>query len=316
MKIIKDTSAVSPVVASLMLIMVVAGSAAFLSSMMQNMNQQTDSVAGKSTSVERTSLKINIIGSDLTNPAVKPLIKAYNDKHLGVMLQLQESEILGGTSNVPIGEVGTGVADIGVPDRQLFPDERGKYPDLVIQKLGTSGIVVIVNNGVGGTFSKNDLRTNYSSGSLKAFQMTGSSGTQKAFLQYIGMPSISSNIDAVTGSAGMLEAVKNWPNSIGFIEYGYVDSREERGTDVYIAGLYNESNFQTYTNMSHSNFTLAVANNTVNNSYYPLELAHPLLFVTRGNPSLVDSFIKWARSFEGQDILEKNGYISFTREFN
>ncbi len=141
MKIIKDTNAVSPVVASLMLIMVVAGSVTFLAGMMQNMNSQADQVAGKSTSADRTSMKINIISSDLAMPAVEPLVKAYNDKHTGVMLQLQKSETLDMTSNA-------------------------------------------------------------------------------------------------------------------------------------------------------------------------------LYFVTRGNPSLVDSFIEWARSSEGQDIIEKNGYISYTREFN
>jgi ABC-type phosphate transport system substrate-binding protein len=317
MKIIKDTNAVSPVVASLMLIMVVAGSVTFLSGMMQNMNSQTDKVAGKSNSADRTSIKINIISSDLAYPAILPLVNAYNDKSLGVMLQLQASAALNMTSNVSIGEVGTGIADIGVTDRLPSPDEMGKYPDLVAQKLGTSGIVIIVNGPVG-NFSKSTLRGCYddTNKTCTAYQMTGSPGTERAFLQYIGNTSINSSITAVTGSAGMLDAVKNMPGSIGFIEYGYVDSQDKRGQSVNIANLYNEDSGVTYTNMSHSNFTVAAASSDVNNSYYPLELAHPLYFVTRGNPSLVDSFIKWARSFEGQDIIEKNGYISYTREFN
>jgi ABC-type phosphate transport system substrate-binding protein len=321
MKIIKDTNAVSTVVASLMLIMVVAGSAAFLSKMMQDMNSQTDKVAGKSTSADRTSMKINIISSDLARPAVEPLVEAYNNKSLGVFLRLQESETMDVTSNVSIGEVGTGIADIGVSDRMPSPDEIGKYPDLVAQKLGTSGVVVIVNHVTTcpvGSFSKNDLVGYYngSNPNCKAYQMTGSSGTQQAFMKYLGNPSISSTITAVTGSAGMLDAVKNHQDSIGFTEFGYVDSPDKRGS-VYIAGLYNNENMAIiYTNPSYSNFTLAAASNDVNNSYYPLELAHPLYFVTRGNPSLVDSFIKWARSSEGQDIIEKNGYISYMREFD
>jgi phosphate transport system substrate-binding protein len=316
MKIIKDTNAVSPVVATLMLIMVAAGSVTFLSGMMNNMNSQTDKVAGQSNSADRTSMKINIISSDLAYPAISPLVNAYNDKSLGVMLQLQTSAALNMTSNVSIGEVGTGIADIGVSDRMPSQDEMGEYPDLVAQKLGTSGIVVIVNGGLS-TYSKNDLRGYYNGTnlSLTAYQMTGSSGTEKAFLQYIGNISINSSITAVTGSSGMLDALKK-PNSIGFIEYGYVSSQDKLGPNVYIADLYNESSNITYTNISYSNFTVATASSDVNNSYYPLELAHPLYFVTRGNPSLTDSFIKWARSFEGQDIIEKNGYISYTREFN
>lgn len=317
MKIIKDTNAVSPVIASLMLIMVVAGGVTFLAGMMQNMNAQADQVTGKSTGADRTSMKINIISSDLARPAVEPLVKAYNDKRLSVMLQLQESQTLSMTSNVSIGEVGTGIADIGVSDRLPSPGEMGKYPDLVAQKLGTSGIVVIIN-GLGGNFSKNTLRGCYdgTDNTCTAYQMTGSPGTEKAFLQYIGNTSLNSSIPSVTGSAGMLDAVKNMPNSIGFIEYGYVNSQDKRGPSVNISDLYNESSGITYTNMSYSNFTLAATSNDMNNSYCPLELAHPLYFVTRGNPSLTDSFIKWARSSEGQDIIEKNGYISYTREYN
>jgi ABC-type phosphate transport system substrate-binding protein len=240
-------------------------------------------------------------------------VKAYNNKNLGVFLQLQESETLDVTSNVSIGEVGTGIADIGVSDRLPSPDEMGKYPDLIAQKLGTSGIVVIIHNGPN-TYSKNDLLGYYNGSTPGAHQMSGSSGTQQAFMQYIGIP-INSNIPAVTGSAGMLDSVKNNNPSVGFIEYGYVSSQDKLGS-AYIAGLIDEDSGQTYTNMSYSNFTTAAASSDVNNSYYPLELAHPLYFVTRGNPSLVDSFIKWARSSEGQDIIEKNGYISYMREFN
>ncbi|VVB90901.1 Uncharacterised protein [uncultured archaeon] len=323
MKIIKDTNAVSTVVASLMLIMVVAGSAAFLSKMMQDMNSQTDKVAGKSTSADRTSMKINIISSDLAMPAVEPLVEAYNNKSLGVFLRLQESETMDVTSNVSIGEVGTGIADIGVSDRMPSPDEMGKYPDLVVQKLGTSGIVVIVNHVTTcpvSNFNKNDLVGYYngSNPNCKAYQMTGSSGTQQAFMKYLGNPSISSTITAVTGSAGMLDAVKNHQDSIGFTEFSYVDSPDKLGQNVYTAGLVNNENMaMIYTSpYSYSNFTQAAISSDVNNSYYPLVLAHPLYFVTRGNPSLEDSFIKWARSSEGQDIIEKNGYISYMREFS
>lgn len=320
MKIIKDTNAVSPVVASLMLIMVVAASVAFLSGMMNNMNSQADKVAGKGSSAGRTSMNINIISSDLALPAVEPLVKAYDDKSLGVFLQLQKSATLNVTSNISIGEVGTGIADIGISDRPPSQEELGEYPDLVAQKFGTSGVVVIVNEGAPCApvcnFSKNALQKFYnnSDSSLTAYQMSGVSGTQQAFMQYINT-SINSTLPAVTGSAGMLNAVETTPNSIGFIEYGYVYSQANSGSAV-ISGLYDESNGQTYTNMSYSNFTTAAASSDVNNSYYPLELAHPLYFVTRGNPSLEDSFIQWARSSEGQDIIEKSGYISYMREFS
>ncbi len=112
----------------------------------------------------------------------------------------------------------------------------------------------------------------------------------------------------------MFDAVKNNPESIGFIEYGFYSQADS--SSVIISDLYDENNSRTYTNITYSNFTLAAARSDVNNPYYPLELAHPLYFVTRGNPTLTDSFIKWARSSEGQDIIEKNGYISYMREFN
>lgn len=318
MRLIDDTKAVSMVVSALLLIIVVAGSVAFLAGTMQGVTSQTDKAVSNGNSADLGAIKINIISSDLALPAVSPLVKAYNDKNLGVKLQLQQSDSLGGTSNVSIGSVFSGLADIGVSDREPSPDEMGKYPDLVAQKFGTSGIVVIVN-GPGDNFSKDTLRGyyNHTNTSLTAYQMTDSPGTEKAFLQYIGNTSINSNIPSVTGAAGMLDAVKtaSSPGGIGFIEYGYVDSQAKLGS-VRIAGLYDENSTITYTNMSYSNFTLAAISDNVNNSYYPLELSHPLYFVTRGKSSLADAFVKWVRSFEGQDIIEKNGYISYTREFS
>jgi ABC-type phosphate transport system substrate-binding protein len=321
MRLIDDTKAVSMVVSALLLIIVVAGSVAFLAGTMQGITSQTDKVVSNGNSADLGALKINIISSDLALPAVSPLVKAYNDKNLGVKLQLQQSDSLGGTSNFSIGSVSSGLADIGVSDREPSPDEMEKYPDLVAQKFGTSGIVVIVNSVTypnTTTFSKADLINNYSGTGLKAYhymQKTGSRfpGTEVAFSQYINNSVDSGN--AVNGGAGMLDVVKNMPESIGFIEYGYVDSQDKLGS-AYIAGLYDENSTITYTNMSYSNFTLAAISDNVNNSYYPLELAHPLYFVTRGKSSLADAFVKWARSFEGQDIIEKNGYISYTREFS
>jgi len=322
MKMIKDTNAVSTVVASLLLIMVVAGSAAFLSAIMQDVGSQADDAVGKSSSMNITAIKIEVVSSDLAQPAVESLGSTYNDKRSGVMLQLQQGEMLGGTSNIVIGATGTGTVDMGATDRLPSPDEMGKYPNLIANKFGFSGVVLIVNNvsvPPVPNYTKNDLRGFYNGTIItpKAYQMTGSPGTEKAFLQYSGITSIDPGITAVTGSAGMLDAVKNTANSIGFIEYGYVDTQEERGLNVHIAGILNEDSGIAYTNISHSNFTLAAASSDVNNSYYPLELAHTLYFVTRGRPSsLEDAFIKWARSFEGQDIIEKNGYISYMREFN
>jgi ABC-type phosphate transport system substrate-binding protein len=322
MRLIDDTKAVSMVVAALLLIIVVAGSVAFLAGTMQGVTSQTDKAVSNGNSADLGAIKINIISSDLALPAVSPLVKAYNDKTLGVKLQLQQSDSLGGTSNFSIGSVSSGLADIGVSDREPSPDEMAKYPDLVAQKFGISGIVVIVNSSTPNIiFSKSDLINNYSGSCFtcfKAYHMQNMSsrytGTEAAFLQYINA-SINSPY-SVKGGASMLDAVKNMPESIGFIEYGYVDSQDKLGNNVYIGGLKNENSSITYTNMSYSNFTLAAISDNVNNSYYPLELAHPLYFVTRGKSSLADAFVKWARSFEGQDIIEKNGYISYTREFS
>lgn len=339
---IENNEAVSPVVATLLLIMVVAGGVAFISALSQDVSSQTSSVVGKSNSIEITSIKINIMGSELVKPAVDALAKAYNDKQLGVVIQSQGSGNLGITSGSGISSTGAGIIDIGTADRKPTPAELEKYPNLNLYKLGTSGIVVIINNGTDpdpvqlvknegstytlkGVYSGSSTRLDYWNDSnqvnsitgLKAYQMAGSPGTEKAFLQFINLTSIDPSIQEVSGNAGMLEAVKNTPKSVGFIEYGYVDTAEKRGANVYIAGLWNNSNGIRYNNayFNISNFTLASASSSASNPYYPLELAHPLYFVTNGKPSsLADSFIKWAKSYEGQDIIEKAGYVSYLRE--
>ncbi|MFZ3384189.1 MAG: hypothetical protein WA144_09710, partial [Candidatus Methanoperedens sp.] len=117
MRLIDDTKAVSMVVSALLLIIVVAGSVAFLAGTMQGVTSQTDQVVSNGNSADIGAIKINIISSDLALPAVSSLVKTYNDKNLGVKLQLQQSDSLGGTSNVSIGSVSSGLADIGVSDR-------------------------------------------------------------------------------------------------------------------------------------------------------------------------------------------------------
>src|SRR5574341_2169037 len=112
MRIMNDTEAVSLVVSSLLLIMVVAGGAVFLSAAMRDVGSQTDDSVGKSSSMNITAIKIDIVTSDLAKPAIESLVNTYNDKHSGVMLQLQRGEMLGGSSSIVIGAVATGTVDV------------------------------------------------------------------------------------------------------------------------------------------------------------------------------------------------------------
>ncbi|HEX7576187.1 MAG TPA: hypothetical protein VF360_07380 [Candidatus Methanoperedens sp.] len=173
MRLIDDSKAVSMVVSALLLIIVVSGSVAFLAGTMQGVTSQTDKKAvGNGKSADLGAIKMYLMSSDLALPAVSPLVKAYNDKNLGVKLQLQQSDSIAGTSNVSIGSVVSGIADIGISDREPSPDEMEKYPDLVAQKFGISGIVVIFNSPTPNIiYSKSDLINIYSGSGFKAYHM-------------------------------------------------------------------------------------------------------------------------------------------------
>ncbi|MHC1570042.1 MAG: substrate-binding domain-containing protein [Candidatus Syntropharchaeales archaeon] len=295
--LIHDTEAVSPVVAVLMLVMVVASAAGFIAMMVGDFGADTAELDMKDVG-DAAAIKVDIIGTDLAEPATEALDEAYGEINPGVKILMA-----GDTTDRGVMAVGARMADIAAADRELSSSDLEKYPALEEYQIGNA-VIVVISNGQG-SFTKDNLRGLYngSNSTLTAFHYEGETGIEERFCEYINESKINeTNENTTTGFDLMLEKVKDTDNSVGIIPFGYVMDESNRKYIAGIEGIKAET-------ITFKNVTEAVREN--NESLYPEELRPPIFYVTNGKPSMIsDAFINWVRSPRGQEILEKEGYVT------
>ncbi|MHC1565413.1 MAG: substrate-binding domain-containing protein [Candidatus Syntropharchaeales archaeon] len=295
--LIHDTEAVSPVVAVLMLVMVVASAAGFIAMMVGDFGADTAELDMKDVG-DAAAIKVDIIGTDLAEPATEALDEAYGEINPGVKILMA-----GDTTDRGVMAVGARMADIAAADRELNSSDLEKYPALEEYQIGNA-VIVVVSNGQG-SFTKDNLRGLYngSNSTLTAFHYEDETGIEERFCEYINESKINeTNENTTTGFDLMLEKVKDTDNSVGIIPFGYVMDESNRKYIAGIEGIKAET-------ITFKNVTEAVREN--NESLYPEELRPPIFYVTNGKPSMIsDAFINWVRSPRGQEILEKEGYVT------
>lgn len=295
--LIHDTEAVSPVVAVLMLVMVVASAAGFIAMMVGDFGADTAELDMKDVG-DAAAIKVDIIGTDLAEPATEALDEAYGEINPGVKILMA-----GDTTDRGVMAVGARMADIAAADRELSSSDLEKYPALEEYQIGNA-VIVVISNGQG-SFTKDNLRGLYngSNSTLTAFHYEGETGIEERFCECINESKINeTNENTTTGFDLMLEKVKDTDNSVGIIPFGYVMDESNRKYIAGIEGIKAET-------ITFKNVTEAVREN--NESLYPEELRPPIFYVTNGKPSMIsDAFINWVRSPRGQEILEKEGYVT------
>ncbi|RLF34407.1 MAG: hypothetical protein DRM98_00685 [Thermoplasmata archaeon] len=305
--IIEDTRAVSPVVATLLLIVVVASASSFIAVMVSDFGRDTAEVDIEDVG-DAAAIKIDIIGTDLAKPATDALKSRYEEVNRGVRINVE-----GDDTDAGIIAVGMRLADIAAADRVLTLDELEKHPALEPYQIGNGAIVVISKDQH--HFTKDGLREIYNctnASGWRGFHYEGETGIEERFWEYLNLTAdniseIHNKNKNVTSSFElMLEVIKEEEKSVGFIPFGYVMTGDNR---KYIAGIEDIS----AGNITLENITAAVReeNETLAEEIYPKELRPPIYYVTNGKPStLCDAFIKWVRSPEGQAILKGEGYVS------
>lgn len=306
--IIEDTRGVSPVVATLLLIVVVASASSFIAVMVSDFGRDTAEVDIEDVG-DAAAIKIDVIGTDLAKPATDALKGVYSDKNRGVRISVS-----GDDTDAGISAVGMRLADIAAADRALTLDELKNYSAFEPYQIG-NGVIVVISNPQQ-NFTKDNLRGLYNGTnlSLRAFHYEGETGIEERFCEYLrynesanGTFEIDEGNENVTDSFElMLEKVKEEDNSVGFIPFGYVMTGDKR---EYIAGIGNV----LAANITLEKITGAVReeNETEAEKLYPEELRPPIYYVTNGKPStMCDAFINWVRAPEGQEILKEEGYVS------
>jgi len=305
----EDTRAVSPIVATLVLVVVAITGAAAVGTIMGTFSSDVSEQSNTGELASASSTEILIAGSTTVQPVSELLAEAYMDDHQGVKITVQ-----GGGSGAGVSSTGLDIVDIGAASRDMKSDELTKFPNIVTHKIGGSAVVVIVNKAttlinitkdeineayVDGTFGT-DLTT---AGIDKAFDRSEESGTEETFCKWIGNTTFHSDVEGKTGNAGVLKAVEDTPNSMGFVDFGFADGSD----DVTAIGLIDGKQY----NATESNIKDQLKDSTEDT--YPDDLARPLNYMTNGEPnSMEQAFITFAMSPGATTYFEACGYFPVT----
>ena len=310
-----DTRAVSPIVATLVLVVVAITGAAAVGTIMGTFSSDVSEQSNTGELTDASSTELLIAGSTTVQPVSELLAEAYMDEHQGVKVTVQ-----GGGSGAGVSSAGLDIVDIGAASRDPKDKELEKYPNLQTYKIGGSAVVVIVNEASGVTqatkaeindaYVNNSFLVNLSGNIDKVFKRAEESGTQDTFCSWIGNDTgeFDEAVEGRTGNAGVLEAVKTTPKSMGFVDFGFADGVDEV-TMLTLDGY----------NATEKNIKDQLKDTTLedlSDDKYPggkHGLTRPLNYLTNGAPSSIEQgFIDFARSPGSQTYFEECGYFAVT----
>lgn len=295
----QNEDAVSPIVATLVLIVVAVVGAVAVGTIMGTFS---DDVGSKVSADDVASAvgpagEIIIGGSTTVQPVSEELAKAFMTEHPGVRISVQ-----GGGSGVGITSAKMGLVDIGAASKAVSD------PDLTTIQIGGSAVVVIAGTSVTATdVTKADLMNALTgdftgiTGADHFVQRAESSGTEETFAKWVTDGSEKSldaytgnkNVTA-TGNPGVLQSVEDNPTYIGFVDAGYGLPAAADG-DVQVLDINLNG---TVKDASEASILLSLKGTADSDSdSYVSALTRPLNYLVKGTPSsTVQSFIDFARS--------------------
>ena len=307
MKLLKmNENAVSPIVATLVLIVVAVIGAVAVGTIMGAFSSDVSEQVNTGDISDSSSMEILIAGSTTVQPASELLAEAYMAKKPGVKISVQ-----GGGSGAGVTSVGMGIVDIGSASRAVKDAELANYPNLQTHQIGGSAVVLICSEGLSLTdvikYDIMDVYTNGTSTNMSsvetAYARAESSGTQDTFLEWLGIEEadLHGNVTRATGNAGVLAAVARTSDAIGFVDFGYTEGAA--GIKIVDLDVYGQATSKTILDALKGNETA-----------YPNGLTRPLNYITNGNPSslIVKDYINFARSPGAIDLFHEAGMFSIS----
>lgn len=344
----KNDKAVSPVVATLVLIVVaIIGAAAvgaLLGAFSGNVGQQANA-QGTSAASSNT---LSVVGSTTMQPASQFLASDYEKAHQGVQINVQ-----GGGSGAGVTAAGQGVADIGSASRAVKTTELNTYPDLKTFEIGACGACFITGTSIAaGTIADQttELAPSFSTGvgvlNLSAvtaghvYTRQDSSGTKDTVTSWLqaAVPtfSISGTCVGKSGSQAVEDAVDGDPIGLGYVDYGFTIG----DPNVHVLSLKEEDDVFGRKTVGNGGVITPIASITLPaggvytpganganilaelkhdqtgtgyGSNYPEGLLQPLFYITNGAPNTLEqNFIDFARSPNGDLDLKKANYFGIT----
>ena len=311
-----NTMAVSPVVASLVLVVVAITGAAGVGMIQGSLSSDVSDEASVGDMGSASSTELLIAGSTTVQPVSELLAEAYMNENQGVRVTVQ-----GGGSGAGVSSTGLDIVDIGAASRAVKSGEMDKYPTLQTHKIGGSAVVVIASDNITAFNAyKDDLKSTYELGTPQSnlttagvttlYQRAEASGTEETFAKWLGLTedTINKSIVGKTGNAGVLKAVQDTDGSMGFVDFGFAESLD----GVVIVGIIDGSTTYAFADVDADHIEDELKNE--NGAYYATGLTRPLNYITNGEPSAIENaYITFAMSPGATTYFEECGYFAITQ---
>lgn len=333
-KLFNDEAGVSPIVATLVLIVVAIAGAAAVGTIMGSFSSDVSENANAGDTQAASATELAVAGSTTVQPVAEILAEAYMKDHPGVKINVQ-----GGGSDAGITATNNDLVDIGMASKTVSTVD---YPEITVHTIGYSAVVPIINCATEPTGNVNitaaALRIAYgnltasgtyqltvpaASGTITAgagtaftfVQRAEGSGTEETFAKFVGGQFASDkSMDksvavGATGNQGVLDKVIATTSSFGFVDYGFAKAAKADGASISIVGI------DGYPATTEANIKAAIKGDSTK---YPNSesngLTRPLNFMTYGAPSSMEqSFLNFATSPGSIDYFEEAGYYSVTQ---
>lgn len=325
----KNDKAISPIVATLILIIVALVGAIAVGSVLGLFSENVGSQAGSNNVSQNynDANSLNIAGSTTMYPINNLLATAFMKKYPGSKITIGQ-----GGSGAGITQVVAGSIDLAASSSTA---NLSLYPNLVGTQIGGRGVVLIGGSNISIQSSKainaSTAKAIYSTGTstytlTAGDNLTGAttitvyqrsedgSGTEKTFLGWAGWKDASGNgygdttpaitgPTAVAGNEGVLAAVQGNKNSIGFVDWGYANGAASI-TVLPVVG--DDGSINT---PGDANIKAELKSSGANT--YPAKLVSPLWYYSNGPAKpIAGNFESFALDSSNEGLFTQAGVFS------
>lgn len=329
-KFFNNDEGVSPIVATLVLIVVAIIGAAAVGLIMGSFSSNVSNQASAGNTGAASSTVINVAGSTTIQPVANILAQWFASNNTGVTVN-----VVGGGSGAGIAAVETGAAQVGMMSENpanSFSTDVSQY-NLKVYQIGESGVVFITNaNSAHTSITKAQLQNAYTGVAAtfndgthitKVYSRSDVSGTAYTAMAYLSTTQSAVNTltpttgvlpTQVSGNGGVAGAVVA-DGSTG-VDIAYVDSEYYHANSAKVTGVSIVDGTNTWT-PSWSNIQSEIMNYQAGGSdplQYSASLVRPLVLVTKGCPSsMVKAFITYCQSPVHQATFTGNWQVHISQ---
>jgi phosphate transport system substrate-binding protein len=254
-------------------------------------------------SIAQGSFAQRVKGSDTVLPLAQKEAEAYNKKGGNVT-------VTGGGSGVGIAALLAGTTDIASASRKIKFDEKVKFQQAgkspVEKIIAFDALAVVVNPGNKVSELTRQQLEDIFTGKITNWKQVGgadlaivaysretSSGTYEFFKEHVlKNKNYKKNILSMPATGAIIQSVSQTKGAIGYVGLAYLENDVKA-----IKVSYDGKNF------------VAPSVATAKNKTYPI--VRPLFFYyDKKNAAKLTPFINFVESAQGQDLVDKVGYIS------